>query len=440
MKKFNVLLLIILLKTQFVYSQWTALEKGDNVFIDKLRLVKIISNVQGDICVSGGDFNGHNKKVILYKESEGWSFILDSTIGGKSHSYPVILFDTLSTLYIGNCFATKSSSNGMFYHPPGPTYIPWKELGFANIWGEITDANWFNNQMIFSAYADFKNNLLTFNNSTKAWENPPLVGKTPIFTNFTKQIVVFNSHFYTIGDVTNSLSINNYVLHFDNNQWTQISGFNKCPNTIQVDRNGTLYAAGNFTNSEGKYYVAVYDGMHWKELAGSNRLNANGDIYAICASKNGQIYVAGDFTNKSGYRYVACFDGNKWTELDSLKANDKIWSLYIDNREILYAGGDFTNENGYTYISTNNLNNTLKESNAEDIRLYAYPNPSHDILYISSPKKMDELTVYDVNGKIISEQMIDGFTNQLDVKDFIPGIYYINSSNCKSCAAKFIKF
>lgn len=112
---------------------------------------------------------------------------------------------------------------------------------------------------------------------------------------------------------------------------------------LLVDNNGNLYTAGTFTNSSGKYYVAMWNGTNWIELGtGANALNANGNIYSLCNDAAGNIYAAGDFTNSSGKYYVAKWHGTSWTELggvNGLNANGSLRSLCMDGTGNIYVTG-----------------------------------------------------------------------------------------------------
>ncbi len=93
-----------------------------------------------------------------------------------------------------------------------------------------------------------------------------------------------------LGSGTSSL-INDYVL------------------TSAVDINDNYYVAGNFTDSTpnlGYRFVAKWDGTNWSELGtGANALMANNAINSITTDAQGNVYAAGNFTNGNGKPYVA---------------------------------------------------------------------------------------------------------------------------------------
>ncbi len=126
-------------------------------------------------------------------------------------------------------------------------------------------------------------------------------------------------------------------------------------NTI-TDAAGNIYAAGNFTNTAGKLYVAKWNGSSWAELGtGSNALNANNGIQSIITDGTGNIYAAGSFTNTAGKQYVAKWNGTSWAELgtgtNALNANDLILSITADAAGNIYAAGNFTNAAGKCHVA-----------------------------------------------------------------------------------------
>ena len=86
-------------------------------------------------------------------------------------------------------------------------------------------------------------------------------------------------------------------------------------------------------------FGAMAQAFGWTELGGdSNALKANGIIRSICTDAAGQVYAAGDFTNSSGKHYVAKWDGIRWSELgnydNGLNENYSIPSICTDGFNI----------------------------------------------------------------------------------------------------------
>jgi Secretion system C-terminal sorting domain len=196
------------------------------------------------------------------------------------------------------------------------------------------------------------------------------------------------------------------------NNWTELGGYNSLSAngailTLTVDPQGNLYAAGAFTNANGKYYVAKWTAAtnSWSELGGLNALNANNGIASITADATGNVYATGSFTIGSNFNaYVAKYNGTTWApvgtggELTSsalrkvlvvnpnliyvvgdlvtvggqeaigkwngtswtrfagnngISFSAPIWELAKDNAGNLYAGGDFYNSVGRTVVKWN---------------------------------------------------------------------------------------
>jgi Secretion system C-terminal sorting domain len=141
-----------------------------------------------------------------------------------------------------------------------------------------------------------------------------------------------------------------------NAQWNELGNITtmiKSNTNIRVvfrDTAGNIYVGGDLINSSGKSYVAKFDGTTWSELGGANSFgaSANGGVYTICSDKYGNIYAAGQFRNSSGNFYVAKFNGTTWSELvgsNSLAANNIIYSICSDPSGNIYAAGEFFKPN-----------------------------------------------------------------------------------------------
>lgn len=158
------------------------------------------------------------------------------------------------------------------------------------------------------------------------------------------------THFKTV--LTLLLAIILIAQTGNSQQWSELGGNNSLQangniRDICADHQGNIYAGGFFTNAEGNYYVAKWDGSTWSELGGPNSLAANGVIYAICTDAAGNVYAAGDFTNSSEFFYVAKWDGNTWSELGSSNYNDPFFCLGTDAAGInIYAAGNLVSPNG----------------------------------------------------------------------------------------------
>ena len=125
--------------------------------------------------------------------------------------------------------------------------------------------------------------------------------------------------------------------------------------SFSSDTSGSIYAAGYFSNANGNFYVAKFNGTSWSELGGLNGLAANNTIDVICSNKIGYIYAGGDFRNaaSNNYPYVAKWNDTSWNNIANLYPSypGSIYGLCSDSLGNIYAGGDFKNSSGNHYVA-----------------------------------------------------------------------------------------
>ncbi len=174
---------------------------------------------------------------------------------------------------------------------------------------------------------------------------------------------------YAAGGFTDSpsyISGYSYVARWSGTAWSPLGtggnalNANNAIYALSKDAAGNIYAAGNFTDHNGRQYVAQWNGSTWAELGvDSIGLNATAPIYAVVTDLSGNVYAAGDFNDlifAYGHRYVAKWNGSIWSEvgLDSiygLNADSTIYALATDRHGYLYAAGAFTDSLGYYYVA-----------------------------------------------------------------------------------------
>ena len=125
---------------------------------------------------------------------------------------------------------------------------------------------------------------------------------------------------YTAGGFTNGTNFSNgynYVAKWNGSSWSKLGGnkdssFNSVIWSTATDAKGYVYAAGGFTNginySIGHNYVAKWDGNIWRELGGTEDSFFNNGFSSIITDNNGNVYAAGNFTNGNGKEYIAKYN------------------------------------------------------------------------------------------------------------------------------------
>jgi hypothetical protein len=166
-------------------------------------------------------------------------------------------------------------------------------------------------------------------------------------------------------------------------QWSELGGtnsstFNGIINCLSINSSGSIYAAGGFTNSNGKRYVAMWDGTNWSELGGTNNSTFNNDITCITIDASGNLFVAGNFTNASGKLYVAKWNGSNWSEVggtNSLLPNGALNSLIADVGGNLYTAGIYVSKwDGINWSGVGSTNNSTFNNSIYSLEIDAVGN------------------------------------------------------------------
>ncbi len=179
----------------------------------------------------------------------------------------------------------------------------------------------------------------------------------------TSLVTDASGNVYAVGGFTND-SGKSYVAKWDGSSWQELGGtnsstFNSGIACLTTDAGGNVYAVavGGFTNgSNGKHYVAKWNGSSWQELGGTNSSTFNSFILSLATDAGGNVYAAGEFFNGSRKPYVAKWNGSSWQELGgsnsyTFSSNGYIRSLTTDAGGNVYAAGDFKNGNGNNYVA-----------------------------------------------------------------------------------------
>lgn len=173
-----------------------------------------------------------------------------------------------------------------------------------------------------------------------------------------------NGNIYAAGEFTNGQS-RSYLVKFDGSKWDELKSTGQVLfakdkiNTIGIDNNNNIYVGGNYKDVLlDKYYmINYYNGSYWQEMPGVNELKLNGKISHILPDNKGNIYVCGAFKNFDNYKYILKYDGTKWTELGGKNSfyKDAINSNYpaemiLDNTNNLYVTSLVEHSDSSTYV------------------------------------------------------------------------------------------
>ena len=237
------------------------------------------------------------------------------------------------------------------------------------------------------------------------------------------------------------------------------------PYSIELDVKGNIYLAGSFS---GQYiifgttnlsnagsediFLAKYDtsgNALWAKRAGG----ANYDFGAsISADGFGNIYLIGSFSSSSivfgtsslvnssaNYFdiFVAKYDslGNAlWGKRAGGTNNDRALATAIDTFGNIYVGGDYSSQTeifGPDTLQNSGLKDVFLAkistiSNISELsgkfNITVFPNPSSGIFHIECLEPILEVTIYDVLGTKIYDQMRQ---KEIDISGFANGVYIL---------------
>lgn len=132
------------------------------------------------------------------------------------------------------------------------------------------------------------------------------------------------------------------------------------PNALAINAAGLLYVGGSFTNASGiaaADFIATWDGSAWAAVG----TGTNGEVDAIAVANDGTVYVAGDFTTAGGSAFVriAKWTGAAWAAVGSgVGANARVLAIAIADNGDIYIGGQFTTVDGVAATNIAKFNGT----------------------------------------------------------------------------------
>jgi hypothetical protein len=154
-----------------------------------------------------------------------------------------------------------------------------------------------------------------------------------------------------------------HIAKWDGKTWSALgSGMDSVVNALAVDAGGRLFAGGEFSlaGATSAHHIAMWDGMGWSALGeGTGACTTRTFLFrsfvsALAFDKNGNVYAGGNFNFAGGVpiNNVARWDGEQWHALGGGLAgkygNVIVDALAFDSRGSLYAGGSFEFADGQT--------------------------------------------------------------------------------------------
>ena len=197
------------------------------------------------------------------------------------------------------------------------------------------------------------------------WEN---LGTGPQGKPINGQItsmIKYGEMLYMAGNFSNNGYFPVYGYNTETGEWTDLGSgpeeapFNNVINKLAVDSEGRLFAGGDFTRPNGRFYIARYDpgaeDEKWSVFTDTlGRHAINHPVSALAIDENDNLYASGSFTDDDDRPYVARCQSSNTQSCQALGSHspftDKI-EVIVPYKQNLYAGGRFHNTDNRPYIA-----------------------------------------------------------------------------------------
>jgi hypothetical protein len=139
---------------------------------------------------------------------------------------------------------------------------------------------------------------------------------------------------------------------------------------------------------------------------------------SIVMEKSNWVRLSGSFVSDSAYRFLAIgnFYSDSNTQVDSTPGTNPLAYYYVD-------AVCLTTDSLYNELWTGSLEIAPKP------KFKIFPNPTEDYFFVDFYDRVGLLTVMDVSGRIYYSQKLVNGSNNIDVKNLTPDLYFILIDN-----------
>ena len=323
------------------------MELGSGEFYGVINV--ICSDNNNNIYAAGSGATVYDRSYVSKWDGGSWS-ILNPKTGyaetGSSAPIKILFVSKLNELYS----AFRSSTNGVDYNVVKFDGTVWNDFAL------YSPSNYYVNDLCVdvanNVYAmGYDGNYSNGNYVISRWTQSKTFTQLGSFYDYPLSMCTDASNNLYVAGLMHNSNGKYYVAKWDGTTWTTLGNFNSLIHCVVIDNAGNLIVGGDFTNANGANYIAKWDGNSWSEIG---TLNIPYDYYSdavtkINIDKLGNIFATGEVKNAAGKYFVTKWNGNSWTEVAAF--NDKIYTICTDNNGILYAAGKFKNSNGKYYVA-----------------------------------------------------------------------------------------
>jgi hypothetical protein len=90
----------------------------------------------------------------------------------------------------------------------------------------------------------------------------------------------------------------------------------------------------------------------------------------------------------------------------------------------------------YQTINDTTSVSVKEDKELKDIAINIYPNPASGLIFINSTSKIENIVIFDYTGKLLSSQIPNSKTYQINVSQFKTGLYIVKIETGKGILSK----
>ncbi len=230
-------------------------------------------------------------------------------------------------------------------------------------------------------------------------------------------VTTWNNKIYSFGGSLSPNTTSNKLYEFDpeNDTWTELTNIPFAGETKGEVVNGKLYIIGGY-NGTVSNQIDIYNlSTNMWESSLMMPIGISAHSTAIVGSK---IYMVGDFSNLTSVAYFDTFDNSFQILTNNLIARRHCAAEGVGG--VLYAIGGNTSSTIQSSIASVQKAEILTSTNEFEKMesMQVYPNPATNQLGFTV--ELDELKIYDLNGKLIKEFVK---VTEVDIEELKSGVY-----------------
>lgn len=436
MKKICTLLLLFVAIS--LSAQWTNVGSPD-FSGEYAGSTSIAFDGSGTAYVAFGDGSQSGKATVMKYSGGAWVVVGSAgfspgAVSGLtiafSHNIPIVAFSDGANSYKTTVMKLNNSNTwvtiGAAGFSAGAAYSPTLAIDNTGIpYVAFTDAANSNKATVMTLSGTTWVNLGTAGFTTGAASHPAMA------INGTTPYVVF-------ADATPAIT----VMSYNGSSWVAEGntsfGGNAQTVAIAVDNTGALYVAAPLASNSGDVYAYKLVSNTWTQL-GTGAVSAGAaQSPQLAIDANNIVYVAYQDVANSNKATLMQYSGSSWSAVGSAGFSPgKVYnvSVAVGPGDAPYvAFSDYTDSNKVTLMT---YGGTASVNNINESDISVYPNPVSADVYINCPLAVSNLSVYDINGRLVLEEK-QPVTNHFNIGNFTSGLYLVKITTAEQVYIKKI--